>query len=47
MIILANELTKRNIPFLWLVFTNDLNAIDNPNVIYMKPRLDIKRFYSK
>jgi glycosyltransferase involved in cell wall biosynthesis len=44
MIILANELTKRNIPFLWLVFTNDLNAIDNPNVIYMKPRLDIRNF---
>ena len=44
MIILANELTKRNIPFLWLVFTNDRNAIDNPNVIYMPPRLDIRNF---
>lgn len=44
MIILANELTKRNIPFLWLVFTNDRNAIDNPNVIYMQPRLDIRDF---
>ena len=44
MIILANELTKRNIPFIWLVFTNDKNAIDNPNVIYMKPRLDIRDY---
>ena len=44
MIILANELTKRKIPFLWLVFTNDRNAIDNPNVIYMQPRLDIRDF---
>ena len=44
MIILANELTKRKIPFLWLVFTNDRNAIDNPNVIYMPPRLDIRDF---
>lgn len=44
MIILANVLTKANIPFLWLVFTNDKNAIDNPNVIYMNPRLDIRDF---
>ena len=42
--ILANALTKANIPFLWLVFTNDRNAIDNPNVIYMNPRLDIRDF---
>ena len=44
MTILANALTKANIPFLWLVFTNDKNAIDNPNVIYMNPRLDIRDF---
>ena len=44
MTILANALTKANIPFLWLVFTNDRNAIDNPNVIYMNPRLDIRDF---
>lgn len=44
MIILANELTKHNIPFIWLVFTNDKNAIDNPNVIYMPPRLDIRDY---
>lgn len=44
MIKLANILTKSNIPFIWLVFTNDINAIDNPNVIYMKPRLDIRDY---
>ena len=44
MIRIANELTKANIPFLWLVFTNDRNAIDNDNVIYMQPRLDIRDF---
>ena len=44
MIKLANYLTENNIPFLWLVFTNDRNAIDNPNVIYMNPRLDIRDF---
>lgn len=41
---LANILTNANIPFIWLVFTNDLNAIDNPNVIYMKPRLNIRDY---
>ena len=44
MIKLANILTNANIPFIWLVFTNDLNAIDNPNVIYMKPRLNIRDY---
>ena len=44
MIILANELTKKKIPFIWLVFTNDRNAIDNPNVVYMQPRLDIRDY---
>jgi glycosyltransferase involved in cell wall biosynthesis len=44
MIKLANILTNNNIPFLWLIFTNDKQAIDNPNVIYMNPRLDIRDF---
>lgn len=44
MTILANELTKKGIPFIWLVFTNDKNAIDNPNVIYVSPRLDIRDY---
>ena len=25
----------QGIPFIWLVFTNDLDRIDNPNVIYI------------
>lgn len=44
MTILANALTKANIPFLWLVFTNSQDRIDNSNVIYMNPRLDIRDF---
>ena len=44
MIILANELSKANIPFLWLVFTDDFDKIDNPNVFYMKPTLDIRNY---
>lgn len=38
---LAEELDKAGIPYLWLIFTNDTDAIDNPNVIYMKPTLNI------
>lgn len=41
---LANELDKAKIPYQWLIFTNDINAIDNPNIIYMKPRLDIRDY---
>lgn len=44
MIKLANELSNKGIPFLWLIFTNDLEKIDNPNVVYMKPTLDIKNY---
>lgn len=41
MIKLAKLLDKAEIPYIWTIFTNDTNIIDNPNVIYMKPRLDI------
>lgn len=38
---LASMLDKAGIPYLWTIFTDDINAIDNPNIVYMKPRLDI------
>lgn len=38
---LADALVKADIPFVWTVYTNDLVPIDNPNIIYCKPRLDI------
>lgn len=38
---LAQMLDKAEIPYLWTIFTNDRNAINNPNIIYMDPRLDI------
>ena len=41
MIKLAEMLDKAQIPYLWTIFTDDTKAIDNPNIIYMKPRLDI------
>lgn len=44
MIRLAEELDKAGINYLWLVFTNDTDAIDNPNVIYVKPRLNVRPY---
>ena len=44
MIKLGKLLDEANIPYLWLVFTNDTNAIRNENIIYMKPRLDISSY---
>mgnify|MGYP002622483652 CR=1 FL=1 len=41
MIKLAKMLDNAGIPYIWTIFTNDTQAIDNPNVVYMKPRLDI------
>lgn len=38
---LAAMLDKAGIPYLWTIFTDDTNAIDNPNIAYMKPRLNI------
>lgn len=40
--ILAEELDKKGINYLWLVFTNDKEAIDNPNMIFITPRLNIR-----
>ncbi len=41
MIKLAQMLDEAGIPYLWTIFTNDTNGIQNPNVVYMQPRLDI------
>lgn len=41
MIKFAEILDRENIPYLWTIFTNDTKAIDNKNIIYMQPRLDI------
>lgn len=43
---LAHALDNAGIKYIWYVFTNDTNAIDNPNVVYMKPRLDVGRWIS-
>jgi len=41
MIKLMQLLDEAKIPYIWTIFTDDVNAIDHPNVAYMKPRLDI------
>lgn len=40
----AKALDDAGIPYLWTVFTNDTNAINNPNIIFMKPRLNISNY---
>lgn len=47
MIGLAKALDRAGINYLWYIFTNDTDAIDSPNVIYMKPRLDVGKWISK
>lgn len=47
MIQLANALDNAGIKYIWYVFTNDVNAINSPNVIYMKPRLDVGIWLNK
>lgn len=41
---LTYELDKAKVPYIWLIFTNKTDEINNPNVIYMKPRLDIRDY---
>lgn len=47
MIKLAHALDIAGIPYIWYVFTNDTNAIDSSNVIYMKPTLDAWKWISR
>jgi len=37
----CRKLDIARIPYLFTVFTNDVNTINNPNIVYMQPRLDI------
>ena len=44
MVKFAQILEQNNIPYIWTIFTDDTNKIRNPNMVYMKPRLDIVDF---
>ena len=39
--ILARELNKANIPFVWEIFTNSKERFSSPNIILCKPKLNI------
>lgn len=41
MIFLSKLLDRENIPYIWYIFTDSGAVINNPNIIYMQPRLDI------
>lgn len=41
---LGHILDSKGIQYQWLVFTNDRKVIDNDNIVYMSPRLDITSF---
>ena len=41
---LGEILNNLGIPYLWYIFTDDIDAIKNPNIVYMEPRLDIINF---
>lgn len=44
MIQFAEMLDKAKIPYLWTVFTNNAYENDNPNMIYLEPKLDITNY---
>lgn len=41
---LGNMLNEKGIDYLWLIFTNDDSKIDNPNICYIKPRLNVRQY---
>lgn len=42
--ILGDLFENAGYKIIWLVFTNDTKEIDNPNIVYMKPTLDIRPY---
>lgn len=44
---IGNQLNEYGYPYLWLIFTTDTNAINNPNIVYMKPKLNIRDYLAK
>lgn len=42
---LATALDDAGVEYIWLVFTNDTDAIKSPNVVFLPPKLDIGRWF--
>lgn len=47
MVKLANALNRQGLKWVWYVFTNDTDAIKNPNFIFLKPRLDCRHLVKR
>lgn len=43
--LLANALDKAGVDYVWIVFTNDTDAIKSPNVVFMRPKLELSRWF--
>ncbi len=41
---LGKLLNEKGIEYLWLIFTNDNSVIDNSNICYIKPRLNVRQY---
>ena len=41
---IANLMDQEKINYLWLIFTDSPNKISSPNIVYLKPRLDIRPY---
>ena len=42
---LATALDDAGVEYVWLVFTNETDAIKSPNVVFLPPKLDIGRWF--
>lgn len=43
--LLATALDNAGVEYIWLVFTNDTDAIKSPSVVFLPPKLDIGRWF--
>lgn len=41
---LGKLLNQYGANYLWLIFTNDKAVIDNPNIVYISPRLNVRQY---
>ena len=47
MIKFANAMDRQGLKWIWYVFTNDTKEINNPNFVFLKPRLDCRHLIKR
>lgn len=47
MIKLANAFDRYGVDYVWYIFTNDTKEIDNPNIVWMTSRLDVRHWIKR